>query len=269
MGFACIAPSMRDYGDSDSSLHPTIRTWGYDNPYDILGAWDYAVNDPDGVLGGPLPPDQVGIMGFSKGAYESAIAYGLEPRIPGAWIDASPWLGLAGMIDVMIKKYLSNGPLISYFLAPLLLKTTMASARFFSGSTPVDYYYPYGLLMNCSGRPKRDIAIVHSPLDKSVPYDLSNRAIQMVAGQKDCYDLTVWTPPERCNGAAHHVEDQQFPEQSRKQLCKFWTKTFSKPESFCRLRSASPLGQLADENTESVEAYNEDFVYLSNRYLLM
>ena len=25
--------------------------WGYDYPFDILGAWDYAVHDPDGALG--------------------------------------------------------------------------------------------------------------------------------------------------------------------------------------------------------------------------
>lgn len=116
--------------------------------------------------------------------------------------------------------------------------------------------------------PKRDIAIVHSPLDENVPYALSDHAIQLLAGQKNCYDLMVWTPPERCNGASHHVEVQQLPEQSRVQLCKFWTKSFGKPETFCQLESGSRLGQKGDENLLALNEYKSQFKYLSRRFFI-
>ena len=41
-------------------------------------------------------PLQVGLMGFSKGAYAAGIAMGLEPRISSAWLDSAPLHGLHG-----------------------------------------------------------------------------------------------------------------------------------------------------------------------------
>ena len=39
---------------------------------------------------------QVGVMGFSKGAYAAAIAMALEPGIPAGWLDSAPFHGLRG-----------------------------------------------------------------------------------------------------------------------------------------------------------------------------
>jgi dienelactone hydrolase len=64
--------------------------WGDDRYVgDLLGAWDYARNDPDGVLGGSLPASEVGLMGFSLGGFTTANAFGKEGEVPAAWIDGS------------------------------------------------------------------------------------------------------------------------------------------------------------------------------------
>eukprot|EP00438_Fugacium_kawagutii_P011212 Skav213778 [mRNA] locus=scaffold3228:155526:159578:+ [translate_table: standard] len=60
----------------------------------ILGAWDYAVSDPDGLLGGAtlvtscaVNPDEVGLMGFDYGGFSAQRAFALEPQIPALLLD--------------------------------------------------------------------------------------------------------------------------------------------------------------------------------------
>jgi len=89
LGFSVLMNNFRDHGYSASSSQQ-IAMWGDDSyTCDLLGAWDYAKNDPDGVLGGSLPASQVGLMGFSLGAFTTANAFGKEGEIPAAWIDGS------------------------------------------------------------------------------------------------------------------------------------------------------------------------------------
>ena len=143
MGFSCLAPSVRDFGLSGPSTHPNVVTWGYvpwpvnslDSPgaqdyhLDLLGAWDYAVADPDDLLGGTLEEDQVGIMGFSKGGYGAAIAMGLEPRISAAWIDSAPLHGLRGVVHDYAKQYVGD------FIGGLLAEPILWAAHWWSGNT--------------------------------------------------------------------------------------------------------------------------------------
>ncbi|CAE7523459.1 unnamed protein product, partial [Symbiodinium pilosum] len=53
----------------------------------VLGAWDYAVEDPDGLLGGPMPASQVGLMGFDFGGFAAQRAFVREPRITSLLLD--------------------------------------------------------------------------------------------------------------------------------------------------------------------------------------
>jgi len=236
LGFSCITPSVRDYGLSGPSTHPGIMTWGYDYADDILGAWDYAVKDPDGLLGGPLPPDQVGIMGFSKGAYATAIAFNLEKRIPGAWIDSAPYSGLYGMIDAIIRPFLG-------VLTPLARQPVWWGATWFS-PVPVDYYKPTEMFANCSA-PRRRVFIAHSNSDDTVPVEESAAAIFEIGSRVDCYDLWLFTPDESCDGAHHHVEMWQYPETTRARLCYFWSKVFYNDHNYssCGLDELPKLGE--------------------------
>jgi alpha-beta hydrolase superfamily lysophospholipase len=56
---------------------------------DLLGAWDYAVADPDGDLGSTSTAEKVGIMGVSMGGFIASTAFGMEPKVPGLWVDAA------------------------------------------------------------------------------------------------------------------------------------------------------------------------------------
>lgn len=78
-------------GGTHQGRHPDSAAAGDAYVYDVLGAWDFVVADPDGKLGGPRSSDLVGVMGFSKGAFVSTTAFGMEGRIPGAWADGGPF----------------------------------------------------------------------------------------------------------------------------------------------------------------------------------
>lgn len=223
-GFGCLAPSVRDYGLSGKSTHSRTLSWGYDYHLDLLGAWDYAVNDPQGTLGGALLPSQVGIMGFSKGALGTAIAFALEKAVPGAWLDSGPYCGLHGMIGYTIKPY--AGP-----LTPLFQQPVWWGAKWFA-ETPLDYYKPMELLANCSG-PARHVAVAQGMFDSDVPIKEGQRAITLLGGLPQCYDLTAYTPPEYCNTFTHHQEMWEFPDDMRKIMCKFWSSTFGTSEELC------------------------------------
>eukprot|EP00439_Symbiodinium_sp_Y106_P080974 s510_g19.t2 len=216
MGFSCLTPSARDAGLSGPSSHPDILSWGYDYHLDTLGGWDYAVEDPDGLLGGPLPADQVGIMGFSKGAYETAIALGLEQRIPGAWLDSGPYAGLFGMIVSTVAPYVGS------FFGDILARG--------------DVFDPLKLLSNCTaGEKKRQVLVAHGTLDDTVPTRYSAMAIEVLSGEPRCYEVRTYTPPAYCNGASHHQEMWEFPDDTRHKLCSFWSRTFDRDPALCGL----------------------------------
>ncbi|CAE7367910.1 unnamed protein product [Symbiodinium natans] len=229
MGFSCLTPSARDAGLSGPSSHPDIMSWGYDYHLDTLGGWDYAVGDPDGLLGGSVPPDKVGVMGFSKGAYESSIAFGLEQRIPGAWLDSGPYAGLFGMIVATVA------PIVGNFFGDILARGVFAFATFFSGHR-VDVYDPMKLLANCTaGDKKRQVLIAHGTLDDTVPVEYSAMAIEVLSGAPHCYEVRTYTPPAYCNGATHHQEMWEFPDDTRQKLCSFWSRTFEQDPAHCGL----------------------------------
>merc|ERR1711972_623164 len=67
MNFNVIMVNLRNFGNSDKTKDGKL-SWA-NEAYDVLGAWDYVVNDPDQQLGGAKSPSQVGIHGISLGGY--------------------------------------------------------------------------------------------------------------------------------------------------------------------------------------------------------
>lgn len=229
MGFSCLAPSIRDYGLSGSSAHPEITTWGWDEQFDLLGAWDYAVADPDGLLGGALPDSQVGLMGFSKGAYVTSNAFALETRVPAAWIDSGPAEGLYSMIKAVIHPYL-------YFLTPIVAYPVYFMADYASGNR-LDKYQPLDLLRYC-WPPTRKVAVAFASNDDTVPPSQNDALLHTLAGLPECYKVALlYTPDEECNGFKHHVHPFQRTEQFGHQLCEFWSTAFNQNMDTCGLDS--------------------------------
>ncbi|CAK9034314.1 unnamed protein product [Durusdinium trenchii] len=229
LGYSCLTPSARDFGLSGASTHPDIVTWGFDYHLDLLGAWDYAVEDPDGVLGGALPDEKVGLMGFSKGAYAAGIAMGLEPRISSAWLDSAPLHGLHGSIIGTIQPYVGR------FLAPILALPVFWGAQFFSGNT-VDSFDLLKLLSEQCPRQRR-LMLSQSSIDNVVPIEETEFGATVLSGMLNCYLVFGYTPPEYCNGARHHQEMWEFPDDMRQELCRFWSRAFKEEERSCHLTS--------------------------------
>merc|ERR1740121_1690419 len=66
-----------------------VLTWAASEAYDLLGAWDYVVADPDGKLGGSKSASEVAMLVFSLGGYIAQVAFGLEPDCPGLLVDGA------------------------------------------------------------------------------------------------------------------------------------------------------------------------------------
>mmetsp|Transcript_47525 Transcript_47525/g.133777 ORF Transcript_47525/g.133777 Transcript_47525/m.133777 type:complete len:464 (+) Transcript_47525:96-1487(+) len=236
MGYGCLTPSVRDFGLSGKSDHPSILTWAYDYHMDLLGAWDYAVKDPDGIMGGASTPAKVGIAGFSKGALGAALAFGMDRQVPGAWLDSAPFSGLDFMIHSVIQQYAG-------FLTPPIAGTVNFWAKTLGGGL-VDYYDAWKVLENCSG-PARHVAVSQGWFDDNVPVYEGDKAMELFNGLPHCYKAIEYTPPEYCNGQKHHQEMWEFPDDTREVMCNFWTETFGQTTDYCALASL-PKYQLWD-----------------------
>ncbi|CAE7276735.1 unnamed protein product [Symbiodinium sp. CCMP2592] len=106
IGFSVLLPNHRHHGIH--RVGQRIR-WGYDLFLDVLGAWDFAVEDPEGLLGGQLDKRKVGVMGISMGGLAAFTAFGYEPDIPAAWIDAGVY-DLQDELSFQISAALPLGP---------------------------------------------------------------------------------------------------------------------------------------------------------------
>lgn len=227
MGFDCLTPTLRNWGFSGTSLNKV--TWGYEYQYDLLGAWDYAVSDPDGIMGGAVSPDRVGIIGFSLGGFVAQVAFGAEEEVPAAYIFAGPFGGLEEMIDIYVKPFL--GP-----FSPLIVKPVWWSANFWAG-VPLDYMLPKRQISHCTpAKRKRNVGIAAGLNDNTVPIINAGQLIMTTASKPQCYDVSqVYTPMEDCGGYTHHMSPWQYPDWTRERQCEFWSSVFVRNATFCGL----------------------------------
>ena len=77
MGYNVIIPSARNHGNSTFTGK---QAYGAYEAYDTLGAWDYVVNDPVGVIGAKKDPKDTALVGISMGGVYATIAFGLEHK---------------------------------------------------------------------------------------------------------------------------------------------------------------------------------------------
>eukprot|EP00929_Paragymnodinium_shiwhaense_P108067 TRINITY_DN74393_c0_g1_i2.p1 TRINITY_DN74393_c0_g1~~TRINITY_DN74393_c0_g1_i2.p1 ORF type:complete len:468 (+),score=30.40 TRINITY_DN74393_c0_g1_i2:170-1573(+) len=233
IGFSVLIISLRNHGLSQNSSTP-YSTWGWAIFLDALGAWDYAVQDPDGILGGPLPPEKVGMMGFSMGGFTAAIALGMEPRIPGAWLDSPVFDAQEVLKD-------NAALVIGDFVAGLIILPAMLVAKLITG-VDLLLHSPGGALSrrplstSHSQAPQR-VALWANQLDGYVPveqhywyveaFEEINSKCKATRSQ-DCYQLDINNVLEyHCGGEDHCNIHTWAPAMYRAQLCAFWSKVFS------------------------------------------
>mmetsp|Transcript_24510 Transcript_24510/g.56489 ORF Transcript_24510/g.56489 Transcript_24510/m.56489 type:complete len:679 (+) Transcript_24510:30-2066(+) len=230
LGFGVLAVNLRDHGTSEASAHEGPG-WGFDYPFDVLGAWDYAVLDPDKKLGGAT--EKVGLLGFSEGAYAAAVAFGLEPRIVGLWVDSMvlDW-GQA------IRERLAGGPLglFADIMTPFASYVMQSMA-----GTSVSLYSPVTVLQELAGKegiPTRPVAVLHGSLDDTVFKEQSLRFIELMkdpnASRLDA--KLVHLVAYDCAGERHAEMHVWQPSAYREMLASFWGTTFHTEVAFDKLQ---------------------------------
>lgn len=233
LGFAVLLPSLRDFGfSSPRGANASKVTWGWAYHLDVLGAWDYATRDPDRRLGGALAPDMVGLQGVSIGGFAAAVAAGLEERVPGLWLD-TPVFDPQTLLRFQLRQ------LVGAVSAPLFLNTTWLLANRFA-EVELDLATPAKVLPQSRRDPgarKCNVGAVAGLNDRLVP---DNEAAQLLRLLRDHpagrYPVLVDEQAAATCGSSDHLTLPVWaPDAYREKLCHFWTTTFAKPRTFCKL----------------------------------
>lgn len=224
MGFDVLALNLRNHGSSDHT-EPGRTTWGYEYPFDMLGAWDYAVNDPSGELGGPVDASRVGIQGYSMGGFITQAAFGEEGRIPAAWTDGAVFdLGLEG--GNQLKPYL--GP-----LSPTLGRWSETWMTYFA-EVAVTEFQPKATLPKGPAT-QRPVAVAASTLDTFVPLEQTDLLRDFLSSMPTQYKVTNVRQATTCNDNAHCSYEMAATNEYRGHLCSFWTGVFKLTTAYCGL----------------------------------
>ncbi|CAE8599808.1 unnamed protein product [Polarella glacialis] len=225
VGISVLLLNLRDHGSSqNTSVH--WETFGYAYQLDVLGAWDFAVQDPDGDLGGGLAPEKVGVMGFSQGGYAAASAFGLEPKIAAAWLDSTP-------VDTRASLYAGTKQTVGGFLAWLITFGAYPLANAIAG---VDLnLVPPGLALS---RPeitnKRSVAVSANKLDNTVLFSQTEDLLSILKANPKKYEIfEQYIVEEECVPEFHVNIQIWRPGPYREALCLFWAHAFDMDHSIC------------------------------------
>lgn len=228
MGFDVLVPGFRNHGWSGKTKHDRT-TWGWIYPLDLLGGWDYAVNDPDGKFGGAVDPQKVGVFGVSLGAMTTATAFGMEPKMHAAFIDsgpADPYSELAAQLPSFIPGLIANA----------ILPVVYWGAKWWAG-VDIGRYTPEKALLPCAKAPYlRHAGVVASSKDTFVPLSEANKLMDWIGSAGECYVMDeVYLPPADCKGMYHGYETYFNPDVYRVHLCHFFTKALNLTCAYCQL----------------------------------
>merc|ERR1719215_274209 len=221
-GFGVIVPSFRDH----QCLTPNAKrkmTWSWDYPQDTLGAWDFARNDPNGEMGGALPADQVGLMGFSMGGYLVMSAFGMNGEIPAVWADTPVYYmrdELENLIDPPILRPVVTP--IAWFMAYLK-------------DHKRHYYNPEEKLSSALAK-GRKVMIHYNPLDTTTPKSQTKKYLDLFKKYPERYppvDGRPWVKEVTCNKETHIVTMLKHPSLYREALCTFFGGAFGQEIARC------------------------------------
>lgn len=226
-GYGVVLLSLRDHGASGSSVHK-LFSWGWDYQYDVLGTWDYAVNDPEGVMGGALTPDKVGLLGFSMGGFTVVNAFGIEAQVPGVWADA-PVYSVKDILYLEVQKLI--GPLVN-------LGYEFAWA-FANRVVELHYNHPAAVLPG--NEVTRKVYLVHNPSDTTVPTSQHDKFVETLGESTTPILQGTFVKDSVCNGDTHRILHLEFPMEYRQKMCTFWSELFGENTTRCSDGSMIPF----------------------------
>lgn len=225
VGFSVLVNNVRDHGYSaNSSTH--VVEWGHSYHYDTLGAWDYAVSDPDGHLGGAVEPAMVGLMGFSKGAFTVMNALGNEGGVPGAWLDSGPSQPKVVFANgaARVMQDLGLG-----LLAPMMIngawRTVVHEASVKGADLAI--HIPATELPR-GPQTARPVYVVGNEQDGTVPIEETLAVAELFRQMPEQYDLKgVWISKDTdCHGSTHCIDHLANSGEYTQRVCEFWVGVF-------------------------------------------
>eukprot|EP00444_Apocalathium_aciculiferum_P020237 CAMPEP_0183449906 /NCGR_PEP_ID=MMETSP0370-20130417/111140_1 /TAXON_ID=268820 /ORGANISM="Peridinium aciculiferum, Strain PAER-2" /LENGTH=583 /DNA_ID=CAMNT_0025641027 /DNA_START=1 /DNA_END=1752 /DNA_ORIENTATION=+ len=231
LGFDVLVNNLRDHGYSESSKNH-IYEWGHAYPFDVLGAWDYARTDPDKIMGGPVPKEKVGLLGFSMGAFIVLDAFGLDGDVPAVWVDSPPFTPKVVFAHGAEKELVKMG--LPASILPLVLDPVWARTEAAAMTKDVDLnkHLPSKELPKGPDT-ERPIYVTSNKDDDTVPYSEQETLMTLLASYPKKYATTTWFTEGTCAGDAHCVGHLKEFDVYKARLCKFWRGVFKLNDKDC------------------------------------
>lgn len=200
-GFNVLLFDLREHGQSD--IEDGRAAIGTDEYQDVLGAWDWLVNEKQ------FPTDRIGLFGESMGAGTTLIAFGREPRLAAIFVD-SPYADLYQIVtDELIRnKY------PTFFVPGAILMGKLISGDNLLAYSPSDAFF------NHLNRP---IFIVHGTGDTRINVKHTRQLVQ-IASQTGA-NLTAWIP----EGVEYVAAEFDYPREYEERLVGFFEKSLQAP----------------------------------------
>lgn len=185
-GFNVLLIDVRDTGESTfDDLRSTI---GNDEFWDILGAWDWLVNEKG------FPPDKVGIFANSLGGAMANYAFAEEPRIAALFLHAT-----FGDLQQIIQAELKRNGYPTLLSFPTLVMGSLVTGENLFARSPVE------TIAQAAGRP---VFIMHAQGDTRISYHQSEQLA--AAAQAAGVRVTTWFPQGGDHMTTPAVHTQEF-----------------------------------------------------------
>jgi dipeptidyl aminopeptidase/acylaminoacyl peptidase len=200
-GFSVLMIDLRNIGESD--FVDGRSTAGNAEYQDVLGAWDWLVNDKG------FSPERIGIFGESLGGATSLFAFAAEPRMAALFLEST-----YADLEQMIAEDLKNQGFPAFLASSATLMGRVIGGQNLLTHDPAAVIQQVG---------KRPIYVVHSQEDTKIPLD---QARELVAAARAAGDnVTAWFT-ER----GEHVQTPAaYPEEFERRLVGFFRQSLGQP----------------------------------------
>lgn len=215
MNISVLVPALRDL-----AAGPKVD-W-HDQYLDLLGAWDYAVADPNALLGGRSSSSSVGLMGFEFGGLAALDAFNTEPNVralllDGAVVDVKSLLfdhveqaTSLRLLDLIAQQAVSR---VEYHLSRSLAEerdrlAALRSRGAFGGTVGIFYSVDDSIVL-----PRQEVSLEEAFTEANAPgFNITSLW------------LSTFREPSTCTERRETYLDRQTEYQSR--LCTFWLGAF-------------------------------------------
>jgi fermentation-respiration switch protein FrsA (DUF1100 family) len=199
-GFNVLLIDLRDTGDS--TFQDGRSTIGNQEHRDVLGAWDWLVNEKG------FDPKRIGLFANSLGGANANYAFSAEPRIAAIFLQST-----FGDLQQIVAAELARNGFPTLLSFPTLVMGSVVTGENLFARSPVE------TIRQAAGRP---VYIVHTRADTRI--DINQSEQLAAAAQAAGANVTTWFPE---NG--EHVQTPAaYPQEFEQRLVGFFNETLGK-----------------------------------------